>query len=538
MKSGTSLWKARFFGCGPTATLSLFRPDAIGASQGRGLHQQMHPLEKKILAFIRAKQLISAGGETVVVAVSGGPDSMCLLHLLAGLAEQLNINLVAVYVNHGLRPSEAEQEQQLVRDTAEKLGSAFEPGVVNVTGYAKSHNLSFEHAARILRYDFLDKVAVQYRANKIALAHTADDQAEEVLLRLIRGTGRTGLAGMKTIRQGKYIRPLLSTAKSRLLDYLRQVNINFAQDSSNQQRIYLRNKIRLDLLPYLAREFNPNIRQTLLQTANILGDEEELLDDMTKKACLDIFLNSESMQGKPFPDTVDAGDEGGHATEETQNLTLDLARFLTHPRAIQRRVLEKACWRMKNKPYSKQIEQLLQLAHRERSGGRLHLAEGLRVHKLSNRLYFTYPAGMVARRGDLTAKACNNSGFEYEISGPGKWRLDQIGLTVEISFLDRLAAESTNKGKNCERLDLDRITFPLTIRAPQPTDRFVPLGSPGSKKISHFLIDQKVKKQHRGEVPVLVSDNTIVALLGLRIDHRFRITPTTSRVLHITWQRE
>jgi len=497
----------------------------------------MHPLEKEILALIRDKQLISTGGETVVVAVSGGPDSMCLLHLLARLAGQLNITLVAAYVNHGLRPAEAEQEQQLVRDAAEKLCCSFETGAVEVSEYAQSHNLSIEHAARILRYDFLDKVAAQYRADKIALAHTADDQSEEILLRLIRGTGRTGLAGMEVMRQGKYIRPLLSTAKSRLLDYLHQSNVAFAHDSSNQQRIYLRNKIRLDLLPYLAREFNPNIRQTLLQTANILRDEEELLDDMTEKACRDIFLDSESMQGKPFPDTVDAGEEGGNATEETQNLTLDLARFFTHPRAVQRRVLEKACWRMKNKPYSKQIEQLLQLAHQKRPGGRLHLAEGLRVHKLSNRLYFSYPAGMVARRGDLTAYTCNNSGFEYEISGPGKWRLDQIGLTVAISFLDRAAAEPPNKKKNCEWLDLDRITFPLTIRAPQPTDRFVPLGSPGSKKISHFLKDQKVKKQHRWEVPVLVSDNTIVALLGLRIDHRFRITPATSRVLHIAWQR-
>jgi tRNA(Ile)-lysidine synthase len=498
----------------------------------------MHPLEKDILHFIRNKQLIGIRDGTIVVAVSGGPDSMCLLHLLARLAGQLHITLVASYVNHGLRPDEAEQEQELVMDAAEKLCCSFETGAVEVQEYARSHNLSIEHAARVLRYDFLDKVAAQYRADRIALAHTADDQAEELLLRLIRGTGRTGLAGMKAMRQGKYIRPLLSTTKSRLYDYLHRNKIAFAHDSSNRQRIFLRNKIRLDLLPYLTREFNPNIQQTLLQTANILGDEEELLDNMTEQACRDIFLETGPMPAKATPDAVGAGEEEKQATEKTQKLTLILSRFLGHPRAIQRRVLEKACWRMKNKPYSKQIEQLLQLAHQKRPDGRLHLAEGLRVHKLSNRLYFTYPAGMVARRGDLSAQACNKSGFEYEISGPGTWRLDHIGLTVAISVLDWDAAKPTYTKTNCERLDLDRITFPLTIRAPQPTDRFVPLGSPGSKKISHFLIDQKVKKQHRGEVPVLVSDNTVVALLGLRIDHRFRITPATSRVLHITWQRE
>jgi tRNA(Ile)-lysidine synthase len=296
----------------------------------------MHPLEKEILAFIRDRQLITIRDGTVVVAVSGGPDSMCLLHLLARLAGHFHITLVAAYVNHGLRPNETDQEEQLVRHTAEKLHCTFELGTVDVPGYAESHHLSIEHAARILRYDFLDKIATQYRAAKIALAHTADDQAEELLLRLIRGTGRTGLAGMEAMRQERYIRPLLSTPKSRLLDYLQQFNIDYTHDSSNRQRIFLRNRIRLDLLPYLAREFNPNIRQTLLQTANILRDEEELLNDMTELACRDIFLETEELPEKNASSSAVTGNKGEQTSEETLQLTLDLSRFFMHPIAIQR----------------------------------------------------------------------------------------------------------------------------------------------------------------------------------------------------------
>jgi tRNA(Ile)-lysidine synthase len=488
----------------------------------------MHPLEKEIATFIRNERLLDPAGETVVVAVSGGPDSICLLHLLARLAGQLHITPVATYVNHGLRPNEADQEQKLVRDTAEKLHCNCELGTVDVRGYAASHHLSIEHAARILRYNFFEAIAERYVADKIALAHTADDQAEELLLRLIRGTGRTGLAGMEAKRQERYIRPLLSIPKSRLLDYLQQFQIDFAHDSSNRQRIYLRNKIRLDLVPYLTREFNPNIRQNLIQTANILHDEDALLSEMTEQACRDIFIETETLSGS----------NAARSVATTLHLTIDLCRFLKCPRAIQRRVLEKACWRMGNKPYARNIEQLLQLTLQEGSGGRLHLANGLRVHKLSNRLCFTYPAGRVARRGDLTTDTDDRSLFEYEITGPGTWRLDHFGLTVAVTFLDRNAAEPMNPDDNSEYLDLDRITFPLTIRTPQPTDRFIPLGSPGRKKISRFLKDQKIERQLRGNIPVLVSDNMVLALVGLRIDHRFRVTPATRRVMHITWHRE
>lgn len=196
----------------------------------------MHPFEKEILAVIRQEKLLD-GGEIVVVGVSGGPDSMALLHVLAALAPLLRIKVIAAHVNHGLRPDEAETEKVLVEQEARCLSVACESVAVDVPAEARKRKISIEHAARDLRYGFFADVAGKYGADRIAVAHTADDQAEEVLLRLIRGTGRTGLAGMRMIRDKTIIRPLLTIAKDTLLAYLADRKIPFSTDSSNLEKI-------------------------------------------------------------------------------------------------------------------------------------------------------------------------------------------------------------------------------------------------------------------------------------------------------------
>jgi tRNA(Ile)-lysidine synthase len=243
----------------------------------------MHPLEKKTLKILEQEHLLQAG-EKAVIGVSGGPDSMALLHVLACLAPVIDIKLAAVYVNHGLRPGEAEKEKSVVAADANRLSIDFFSGAVDVKGLAARQKFSIEHAARLLRYDFLKKTAHACGAQKIALAHTADDQAEEILLRLVRGTARKGLSGMKTLRAGRFIRPFLRFPKSHLLDYLHKHSIPFQLDGSNTQNLYLRNRIRNDLLPYLAERYNPDIRQSLTRTATILQDEEELLETLTETA--------------------------------------------------------------------------------------------------------------------------------------------------------------------------------------------------------------------------------------------------------------
>ena len=488
----------------------------------------MHPLEKETLKIVRQEKL-TQNGDRILIGVSGGPDSLALLHVLARLAPTLHITLAAAYVNHGLRPDETLEEKKYVEAAAYNLGIDFFTDSVDVKGLAAEQKISIEHAARLLRYDFLEKTAEEWGATKIAVAHTADDQAEEILLRLIRGTARKGLSGMKTIRDGRIIRPFLGLPKSRLLEYLGGNSIQFLLDSSNTENLYLRNRIRNDLLPYLADHYNPDIRQTLLRTANILQDEEELLENITET----IFAETVST----IPDTLDQVKTCSSQPDESniQELLLNLERFNREPRAIQRRLLEKCCWVMGCEPRSRQIEHLLELAIKRSPDGDLHLSDGLRVTRNSDQICFTYPQGRGSFRGNISSYA----GLELpetNIPEPGVFEFPQLGKKVVVEHINKIAAISDNIFPAGEHLDSSLFSFPLTLRGAKPGDRFHPLGAPGSKKVSDFLSDQKIDRHTRGLVPVLCTDDTILALPGLRIDHRFRITDKTTHVIRVCWK--
>lgn len=471
----------------------------------------MHSFIKKIEKIIRHEALLSPG-ERCVVAVSGGPDSMALLQALAQLAPTFDLSLVVAHVEHGLRPAEAEGEARLVREAAQSLGLVCECGRVEVAACAREQGLSPEHAARNLRYGFLEEVAARHRATKIAVAHTADDQAEEVLLRLIRGTGRAGLAGMAMLRDGLVIRPFLEIAKDELLRYLAAENIPYCLDSSNRQRLYLRNRIRLDLLPYLEEHFNPNIGHTLRETAAIFQGEEELLAGMASQAYAQVVA-----------------EEG----DEPAGLAIQLADFLSQPLAIRRRLLETACWRMGCRPTFRQIAQLLFLAETGAGGAALHLARGLRVVKAEGGVHFRYPQGRQAVRGNLSKAGPEAVSFAVELPAPGEYLLDAIGTRVTLRLLEELPQGWESQAPAILYCDAEKICFPLLARSFRAGDRFHPLGAPGSKKIGDFFTDQKIPAAQRNRLPILTDRQGIIAILGVRPDQRAAIGPSTRRILAI-----
>ena len=478
----------------------------------------MHPLEKATLAVLRRDKL-AGPGDIVLIAVSGGPDSMALLHVLAGLAPAGDFTLHAAYIDHGLRPAEARREKELVRERAGRLGVAFHAAAVDVGSLAKARKQSLEETARQERYRLLEEISGRVGATRIALAHTADDQAEELLLRLLRGTGRMGLSGMRTMRAGRFIRPFLGMEKERLLAYLADRDIPSLLDSSNRQRTFLRNRVRLDLLPYLAAHFNANIRRTLRQTADILAAEEVVLEGLANEAWAGVAV--ETVPGAA------AGAGSGRP------LVLELERFRELNRAIQRRLVEKGCWHMGSTPAFRQVEQILRLAVGP-APGILHLSGGLRVERAAGKLIFACPRGRGPRRGDPDEA---EKYFELRIEGPGRYRVEPQGRTITLELPDRLPGEVAGDG-GVEYLDRRLIAFPLLLRSPRPGDRFHPLGAPGRRKVGDFLTDRKVPVEKRWQVPVLVSGKEIVALVGLRIDHRFRVTSGTREVLRLGWEEE
>jgi len=316
----------------------------------------------RVTRFIDRNRLLSPE-DRVIIGVSGGPDSMALLHILVHILPAPDC--IAVYIDHGLRPQEIAREVVAVRDAAEQVGAVFHTETIPVAAYAAAEGCSLEEAARILRYRALEGFRGRYGAKTIAVAHTADDQVEEFFVRLCRGSGLKGLSGMNA-RNGTIIRPFLLEKKHTVLNYLEQRHLPFCLDSSNQDRRFLRNRVRLDLLPALEDHYNPAVRQTVLQTMDILRDEDDLLDTLTDKALSALGLTGDLGKTDNPPDRIE----------------ISLDRFAADHPALQRRMLEKICRQMDCRPGFRQIDQILYVLQKGENGSEMHLQGGLRVRKM------------------------------------------------------------------------------------------------------------------------------------------------------------
>ena len=342
----------------------------------------MHPLERNIEQGVHRDGVIRTG-DGIVVGVSAGSDSTALLTILAALSRESAFRILAMYIDHGLRPEETPAEWTHVSSVADRLGVDATRVHVQTKAYAAEKKYSLEKAARILRYQAFEERRRYFNGNWIAVAHTADDQAEEVLIRLLRGSSRKALSGMQRI-QGNIIRPLLQVKKHELQTYLEEKGFSWHHDSSNDDVYFLRNRIRHELLPLLEREYDPGIRGALCKTAENLAGDEALLEELTRQ-----------MRHKLLPDLL-----------EHQAIPLPLAierkTFLTFHCALQRRFVEQLLWELGNTARYEYIVKIVEAVQYGRSGSELHFSKGLRVQVSRETVTFSYPRGMVAWRGSLS----------------------------------------------------------------------------------------------------------------------------------------
>jgi tRNA(Ile)-lysidine synthase len=441
--------------------------------------------------------------ERLIVGVSAGPDSVALLSLLCEC--QLQLSVMPVYVDHGLRPGESPREIECVRNLAKMYHLSCQIVEVDTLQHKKKHGSSLEESARFLRYEALQKSCAKFNASRIAIAHTADDQAEEILLRLLRGTGLKGLSGM-AMTNDNIIRPLLTTPKTNLLQYLAVKQLPYCTDSSNSDRSFLRNRIRLDLLPLIAEHINPSIRTTLLRTAEILQEDERFLDEFTHNKIIS------SLQS----DTQD------------ESKTLNITTLTGEHLAIQRRLIEKILWQFSCQPSFLHIENILNLARHGKSGAELHLPQGVRVYKTQQDICFSQPCGRKPLRGSIIPADFKSHHIEIGTSH----RVDELNRELRV---EKLPAPPQELEEGTILLDAKDLNWPLTVRSLNPGDRFCPQGMEGSKKISRFLSDQKVPKKDRYLHPVLISEGTIVAVLGLRADNRYAVDAHTKEYIVVRW---
>jgi tRNA(Ile)-lysidine synthase len=450
-------------------------------------------------------------GETVLAAVSGGPDSVCLLHALWTLREELGIQLQIGHLNHQLRGADSDADAAYVKALGSQLRIPTTVGVRDAAAYQKEHRLSPEEAAREVRYRFLAEAARDVGATVIAAGHTADDRAETVLMNLLRGAGTRGLRGLRPASQrtlGKdtvtIIRPLLEVGREATEAYCAACDLAPRRDATNLDTAPARNRVRRELIPAL-RAYNPNIMAALLRTARLAADDTDYIDGEVEKL---------------LPSLMTAGE--GYAG-------LDKTGLAALPMALRRAVLRAAI--LQARGTLKDIE----AGHVEECLDALGKPAGT-VIGLPDGFWFSieYDRCVIARD---TAALCPLPVLkgEHHLAVPGTTRLP--GWEVEAAVGEAGKEPPADDDAWTGRFDYDVTGAGLTVRPRRPGDRFHPLGAGGGRKLNRFLIDEKVPRSWRARVPVVTGPEGIVWVAGRRIDERVKVTDATRRVLRLRFRR-
>ncbi|MEK6700095.1 MAG: tRNA lysidine(34) synthetase TilS [Nitrospirota bacterium] len=466
------------------------------------------------------KYRMLAPGNIVLAAVSGGPDSVCLLSVLQALAKDLDLALHVAHLDHMFRGKESADEAKFVAAVAEQLGIPATVEQFDVPAFCRERGLSSQAGARRVRYEFLARVAATIGAHRIATGHTAGDQAETLIMRLLRGAGVSGLAGIPPVRD-KIIRPLLDVTREEVLEYLHQQGLAFVTDPSNLKPVYTRNRVRREIMPVL-EQFNPRVIEALASAAAILRDEDEAMEAHLASIAPGILLREE---------------QGVRIGREAFNALLPALR-----RRMLRMAVDLVAGDEPTELSSLRTEEVLAFASDAPSGRAMDLPEGLALER-------EYDYLVIGPRKEPLE-------FSIRLAVPGVTALPWLFLEVETAVLDAPADQqgvtlpselpSPQERGNKERelseenylwqavFDYVKIALPLFVRSRQRGDRFQPAGMAGkSKKLQDYFVDEKVPRLKRAAVPLLCTEQDIIWVVGMRTDARFLPGPETKRVLFV-----
>lgn len=462
---------------------------SVGHQTGR---RAWPALLHRVVRTIRSRSLAEPG-QHLLVAVSGGSDSVALLSLLYRLRSPWRLTLTAVHYNYGLRGSESDSDQEFVRALCREIEVPLHTKRLEVR--ISSRRTSVQEAARDLRYSAMAELAEQVQADRVALGHTADDQAETVLLWLLRGSGLSGLSGMPAMREGRFIRPLYDTRRRELLSYLHETGLSFREDSSNAKPLYLRNRIRREILPALQRVVPSSVR-AICRLADICREDDIYLDQHV----------TQLGQGK----VTRLDDVGGWVVNRA---------FLQGiPRSMQRRIIRdvlRQCHGDGRSSHLGVVDRLIELA----TVGSLPVEVTVDSIRLSVSADGIHISPWASETMTGTTSAALGSPI-LAVPGEVKWQATgQIIRTEECRTGDE---DHTDVGKWRIMVDADRLSLPLVVRAWQPGDRFRPAGMKGrTRKLQDFFTDLKVPRAIRRRIPLVVMPEGIVWVVGYRQDERW-----------------
>jgi tRNA(Ile)-lysidine synthase len=495
-------------------------------------------LESKVSDFIQRYSLIPRK-EIVVVGVSGGADSVCLLHVLAKWRKELGIKLHIAHLNHQLRGVESEADAEYVSNLVDSLGIPITIDRQDVAAYRTERNCSIEEAARELRYAFLARIAREVGAHRIAVGHTRDDQVETILMHLLRGTGITGLCGLApcspiaydsqgtslraealSIAKGQrsnllVIRPLLDITREETASYCQEHQLEPRIDSSNLSPSFFRNRLRLHLLPLL-RQYNPSIDQALLRLADIAKEDNAFIEQ----------------QASGVWDEV--------ARQENNTIYLDKKQIAGLPIALQRHLLRAAVTKLAGDVRdieANHIEAARSLLNKPASK-RISLPHGL----ICQGGYDELVMASTAKQSQLPPCPFPPLPAEFPLRVPGQtvfpgWKVIASIVRERVASLSSRGALSTSKrsyqGNLVAHFDLQKTGMKLLVRQRQPGDRFQPLGMNMPKKLYEFMVDAKIPRSWRDHIPIVCSPQQIIWVVGWRIDDRVKTTAASQEILRL-----
>ena len=475
------------------------------------------PLFKKFKGFVRNFGLLNHVN-SVLVALSGGPDSVCLLNLLFLLSKRAGFQLHAAHFHHGLRGAEADRDAAFSKNLCKVNDIPFFLEKGDVKELSQKRGLGIQDAARRLRYQFLKDIAGENAIDVIATGHTADDQAEELIIRFMRGASLEGLSGIKVRRDDGIIRPILFATKREILEHLSRTGIGFVTDSSNLEGKYTRNKVRQLLIPVIRKHFNPSISKSLSRTALLLQEDEEALMTLARKAY------EGARQGLQKRN-------GGKASETLVVLSID--RLSREPSSILRRVLLLG---LKDAGVSQErvvSDHILKMEHMVRDdipSSTYRLPDGFMAVRIYHHLLISL---------DFVKNLKSDGTREMPlIQGPGDIDLGPALGMIKIRETDSFSFENgLSRNLSYPRpifLGYDKNLMPLGVRFRRPGDRFFPYGFKEPVKLKDFFIRRRIPKIVRDFIPILVKDGQIAGICGIEVAHPFRVTG--ERALIVSWK--
>ncbi|GAA0181561.1 tRNA lysidine(34) synthetase TilS [Clostridium sediminicola] len=446
--------------------------------------------------------------DLIIVALSGGPDSVALLHILYELKDKLKIRIVAAHVNHGLRGKDSDDDEKYVSEICSKYDIPLYSKRFDIHQIAKTKGLSCEMAGRESRYDYFSALMKKISANKIALAHHANDQAETILMRLIRGSGIEGLIGIKPVRDKIFIRPLISITRKKIENYCEDNKLLPRIDKTNYETIYSRNKVRLELIPYIEENFNGDITNTLNRFADIMKDDNDYLE------------------------TIASQKMDGYCLENSNEIKISKEAFNEH-RAILSRILRNTIKKIKGNLKNiekKHIDDIIQIQQKE-TGKVLSLPDNVQIMN-------TY-RDIIVRKKLEVKKSLDYKNLEYRLEINKRNFIQSECFTVKMKLIESKSGKKILKNnKFIKYFDYDKANNDIILRYRKNGDKFSPLGMKGRKKVKDYFMDLKIPQHERDRIPMICFGGNIAWIIGCGISNKYKIDNNTKRILQIIIERE